>query len=174
MKDISKENSFKTPPGYFEGLSDQILKKIQEEDTGKLPKKEGFGVPENYFDQLEKDILTKTVQKETPVIKLKQYKSYFYAAAAIAAIFILVIGLEWNTTQTLNFDDLAEADITSYIESRDLELSNSEIAEVIPLANLEMDDFMESSVDSEQIMDYLEDSINDLDELNIDLNEEYQ
>lgn len=173
MKNISKKNSFKTPPGYFEGLSDQILSKIQEEDAEGLPEMEGFAVPDDYFDKVEKDILTKTVQKEGRVIQLRPYKSYFYAAAAIAVLFVLVIGIEWNSTQSLSFDDLAAADITSYIESKDMELSSSEIAEVVPLASLELDDFMDSTVDNEQIMDYLEESIDDLNELNIDLDEEF-
>ena len=174
MKKIPKKNVFKTPPGYFEGLSDRILDKMQDQDFEGLPKKEGFTVPDDYFEKVEEDVLSKTVRRETPVIKLRQYKSYFYAAAAIAAIFILVVGLEWNKTDPITFDDLAEMDITNYIETRDLELSSYEIAEVIPVSNLEIDDFMDSTVDDEQIMDYLEDTIDDLDELNIDLHEEFQ
>ncbi len=174
MKKIPKKNSFKTPPGYFEGLTERIQERMQEEDAQQFPKEEGFAVPDTYFDNLEKEILASTTQKETPVIQLSSYKKYLYTAAAIAAIFVLVIALPWNRSQTITFDDLAEVDITSYFESQELELSSYEIAEVIPVANLEIDEFMETGMDDEQIMDYLEDTIDDLDELNIDLDEAYQ
>jgi len=174
MKKIPKKNSFKTPTGYFEGLAERIQERMQEEDALKLPKEDGFAVPDTYFDDLKKEILANTTQKETPVIQLKPYKRYLYAAAAIAAILVLVIALPWNRAQTITFDDLADIDITSYFESQEMELSSYEIAEVIPVANLEIDEFMETGMDDEQIMNYLEDTIDDLDELNIDLDEAYQ
>ncbi|NNJ87942.1 MAG: hypothetical protein HKP53_00945 [Eudoraea sp.] len=174
MKKIPKKNSFKTPSGYFQGLTERIQERMQEEDAQKFPGKEGFAVPDTYFDNLDKEILASTTQKETPVIQLRPYKKYFYAAAAIAAIFVLVIALPWNRSQTITFDDLAEVDITSYFESQEMELSSYEIAEVIPVNNLDINEFMETGMDDEEIMDYLEDSIDDLDELNIDLDEAYQ
>ncbi len=174
MKKSFKKNSFKVPPGYFEGLTERIQKKMQEDDAQKFPKEDGFGVPDTYFDKLEKEILANTIEKETPVIQLRPYKRYLYAAAAIAAIFVLVMTLPWNRSQTITFDDLAEVDITSYFESQELELSSYEIAEVIPVANLDIDEFMETEMDDQQIMNYLEDTIDDLDELNIDLDEAYQ
>jgi hypothetical protein len=174
MKKIPKRTGFKTPPGYFEGLSERIQQRMQEEVGLKLPKEDGFAVPEAYFDDLEKKILKKTSGQETPVIQLRSYKNYLYAAAAIAAIFILVIGLQWNQSPTINFDDLGEGDITSYFESQELQLSSYEIAEVIPLANLDIDEFMETGMDDEHIMNYLEETIDDLDEFNINLDEAYQ
>ncbi len=174
MKEIPKKNNFKTPPGYFENLSDRILKKMDEEDTKGLPKKEGFSVPKGYFEGVEKDILQKALKPDTPVISLKRFRPFLYAAAAVAALFVLVIGLNRNSGDDLTFDDLAQADITSYIESRDLELSSYEIAEVIPVTQLEIEDFVDNGVDEEEILDYLEDSIDDLDELNFDTHEEFQ
>ena len=174
MKEIPKKNNFKTPPGYFENLSDRILKQMDEEDTKGLPKKEGFSVPKGYFEGVEKDILQKALKPDTPVISLKRFRPFLYAAAAVAALFVLVIGLNRNSGDDLTFDDLAQADITSYIESRDLELSSYEIAEVIPVTQLEIEDFVDNGVDEEEILDYLEDSIDDLDELNFDTHEEFQ
>lgn len=173
MKELPKKNGFKTPPGYFDSLADRILEKMEAQDKEVLPKTKDFSVPEGYFEQVEKDILSRVKKEETPVISLKNYRTYFYAAAAVAALFVLVIGLQWNKEEMLTFDDLAQVEINAYIESHDLELSTYEIAEVIPVNNLEIDDFMDTAVDREQIMDYLEDSIDDLDELNINLDEEF-
>ncbi|GGD58889.1 hypothetical protein [Muriicola marianensis] len=174
MKEIPKKNGFTTPPGYFEGLSERVLNKLEEKDTSALPSKEGFKIPEGYFDGLEEKIQDKTLQRETKVFTLKPFRPFLYAAAAIAVLVVLIIGLEKNNTSTPTFDDLAQAEITQYIESRDLELSSYELAEVLPVSELEIGDFMESSVDQDEILDYLEDSIDDLDELNIETHEEYQ
>ncbi len=174
MKEIPKKNNFKTPPGYFEGLSDRILNKLDEEDKAVMPEQEGFKVPDGYFEKVEKEILEKTLQKEARVIPLRGYRTYFYAAAAIAVLFVLVIGLVRNTDPDLSFDDLAQAEITRYIESRDLGLSSYEIAEVLPVTDLEIGDFVESGVENQEILDYLEDTIDDLEELNIDTHEEFQ
>ncbi len=174
MKEIPKKNNFKTPPGYFENLSDRILQKLDEEDSQGLPKKEGFTVPKGYFEKVDKNILDKALKPETPVIRLKRIRPFLYAAAAVAVLFVLVIGLNRNSGERLTFDDLAQAEITSYIESRDLELSSYEIAEVIPVGQLEINDFVDTGVDEGQILDYLEDSIDDLDELNFDTHEEFQ
>jgi hypothetical protein len=174
MKKTPKKNSFKTPPGYFEGLSDRIQERMQADAPGKFPETEGFKVPDGYFEQVQKDILAKSRNEDTPVITMRSYKNYFYAAAAIAAVFVLVFGLRWNRPQTISFDELADMDITSYFESRELDLSSYEIAEVVPVSDLDIEDFMDGGVEDAQIMDYLEDSIDDLEELNIDLNEEFQ
>ncbi len=174
MKEIPKKNSFKTPPGYFEGLSERILSKLDEKDAAGIPAKEGFTVPDGYFDGLEKKVLDKTLERETRVFTLKPFRPFLYAAAAVAVLFVLVIGLERSADTTPSFDDLAQADITQYIESRDLGLSSYEIAEVLPVTELEMEDFMETSVEQDVILDYLEDSIDDLDEFNIETHEDYQ
>ena len=174
MKKIPKRTGFKTPPGYFEGLAERIQDRMQEENASKFSKEEGFAVPEAYFENLEKKILKNSGVQETPVIQLRSYRNYMYAAATVAAIFVLVIGLQWNQSRTISFDDLGEGDITSYFESQELQLSSYEIAEVIPVTNLDINEFIESGMDDEHIMDYLEDTIDDLDEFNIDLDEAYQ
>lgn len=174
MKKIPKKNSFKTSDGYFEGVTDRILDRIKDDPSLSLPEADGFKVPDGYFNQLPGEIVSKLDESETPVIQLKSYRKYFYVAASIAAIFVIVIGLQWNKSQNLNFDDLANADITSYFETQELGLSSYEIAEVLPVDDIEMNEFMETAVDEENIMEYLEGSIDDLDELNIDINEEYE
>jgi len=174
MKKIPKKKSFKTPEGYFEGVTDRILDRIKDDPSLSLPEADGFKVPDGYFDQVPGEIVSKLDDSETPVIQLKSYRKYFYVAASIAAIFVIVIGLQWNKSQNLSFEDLASADITSYFETQELGLSSYEIAEVLPVDDIKMNDFMETDVDDENIMEYLEGSIDDLDELNIDFNEEYQ
>jgi hypothetical protein len=174
MKKIPKNNPFKTPEGYFEGLTDGILDRLRDEPGKEFPAREGFVVPDGYFEKAQHEIIAKTTASETAVIPLYPYKKFLYMAASVAAIAVIVIGLQWNRTEELTFEDLASSDITSYFDTNQVGLSSYELAEALPVGTLDLDTFMDTSVDKEHIMDYLEDSIDDLDELNIDLDEAYQ
>ncbi|MBT8263902.1 MAG: hypothetical protein HKN52_01905 [Eudoraea sp.] len=174
MKKTPKNSGFKTPEGYFEGVTDRILDRIKNEEGAGIPEKDGFTIPEGYMDTMQKEVLTKVKASETPVISLHPYRKHLLVAASIAAIFVLVIGLQWNDAQSITFDDLANADIETYFESREIGFTSYEIAEVIPVNTIDLNEFMETGVNDENIMEYLEDSIDDIEELNLELDEEYQ
>ncbi|WP_297702729.1 hypothetical protein [uncultured Eudoraea sp.] len=162
-----KNSGFKTPEGYFEGFTDDLLNKMSKEASS-LPTKDGFKVPEGYFDNLNKEVLEKVTEKETKVISLKAYKKYFYAAASVAAILILVLSIQWRDKSSFTFDDLARTDIEIYLEDSDLGLSSYELAEVLLTEEMEVSDILNSELDDENIIDYLEDNI---DELNLEIDE---
>ena len=126
------------------------------------------------MDTMQKEVLAKVKASETPVISLHPYRKHLLVAASIAAIFVLVIGLQWNDAQSITFDDLANVDIETYFESREIGFTSYEIAEVIPVNTIDLNEFMETGVNDENIMEYLEDSIDDIEELNLELDEEYQ
>lgn len=174
MKKIPKHNGFKTPEGYFDQVTDRILDRVKNEEGTGIPEKDGFTIPEGYMEKVQKEVLSKVTTPETRVISLRAYRKHLLVAASIAAIFVLVIGLQWNGANSITFDDLANADIETYFETRDIGFSSYEIAEVFPVTTIDLNEFMESGVNDENIMDYLEDSIDDLEELNIELDEEYQ
>jgi len=174
MKKLPKNTGFKTPEGYFEGVTDRMLDRIKNEEVAGFPEKDGFKIPEGYMEKVQKEVLSKVKTSETPVISLRDYRKHLLVAASIAAMFVLVIGLQWNGDKSITFDDLANADIETYFETRDIGFSSYEIAEVIPVTTTDLNEFMETGVNDENIMDYLEDSIDDLEELNIELDEEYQ
>jgi hypothetical protein len=174
MKKIPKNTGFKTPEGYFDEVTDRILDRIKNEEGAGIPEKDGFVIPEGYMDKMEKEVLSKVKTSETPVISLRPYRNHLLVAASIAAIFVLVIRLQWNDTKSITFDDLASTDIETYFETREIGFTSYEIAEVIPVNTIDLNEFMETGVDDENIMDYLEDSIDDLEELNLELDEEYQ
>ena len=93
MGKISKNDGFKTPEGYFEGLTDRILSKMEDESAD-LPKSDGFQVPDGYFDSVNKEILSKLERPEPKVVKLYPYKKLLYTAASIAAVLLIFIGLQ--------------------------------------------------------------------------------
>lgn len=162
-----KNTGFKTPKGYFEDFTDDLLNKMSKEASS-LPNKDGFKAPEGYFDNLNKEVLEKITEKESKVISLKSYRKYFYAAASAAAILILVFSIQWKNESSFTFDDLARTDIEIYLEDNDLGLSSYELAEVLLTEEFEVNDILNSELDDENIIDYLEDNI---DELNLEIDE---
>lgn len=167
MKEDHK-NKFKTPEGYFDSFHERLMDKINEEENeqGKsiIPKSDGFSVPEEYFDTF------KVETKEVKVVQLKSYKKFYYSAAAIAAIFILIFGLTWKTDAPITFEDLVSAEIDAYFETTELNMSTYEIAEVVSLNSLEVNDVLDNALKDENILEYLDENVEDIEDLNLDYN----
>lgn len=167
MKKRTKKEPFKTPDGYFEGFADRLMDRLSE-DSPVLPKKEGFKVPESYFDGLEAKLAEKVNPSETKVVQLRSYRKYYYIAASIAAIAVLVFTLQPKSSQGPSWDDLANSDIEAYFEDHEFDMTSSEIAEVLLLDQLELNDILEDQLNEETIIEYLDDHIDDLEDLNLE------
>ncbi|MBT8204708.1 MAG: hypothetical protein KJO20_04975 [Eudoraea sp.] len=166
-----KKEGFKLPEGYFEGLTDRILERVAE-DTSDLPQKEGFTVPEGYFDSLNERVRANTSSGEDPkVVRLNPWKKYYFVAASIAALIVIVIGFRLSQAENYTFSDLANAELESYLNETDLGLTSYEIAEVLPIEELEVNDILDTALNEESIIDYLDENVEDLDELNIEYDE---
>ncbi len=166
MEASNKKNPFKTPEGYFENFTDGLMDKLNQE-KGNLPMEDGFVVPENYFNGLHKKIQEKLNPEETKVVQLNPWKEYYIAAASIAAILIVFFGLNWNFQQEISFEDLASTDIENYFESIELGLTTYEIAELLPVDELEINDILENQFDEENVIDYLNDNVDTIEDLNL-------
>ena len=168
-----KKNSFNTPEGYFDNFNDRLMDRIKNEEavetTSLIPKSDGFVVPDAYFDEVTPAVLSKTVAKETKVIQFKPNRNFYYSVAAVAAIFILIFSLTWNSNpEPITFDDLANAEIESYLENTDFEMTSYEIAEVVSLEEMELADMLGDDFEDDIIMEYLDENIEDIKELNLD------
>lgn len=170
MEELNKNNPFKTPKKYFEEFDARLKEKLSEAESG-IPSKEGFAVPEDYFETVQVKILDQLNAKETKVIPLNSYKKYYYAAASIAALAVMIVGLNWNSKKDLSFESVAEAEIENYFETNDYDLSAYEMAEVIPFSELEINDILSNGFNEDNLVDYLNENTEDLDELNL---EEYE
>ena len=175
MNNSNKNNGFKTPEGYFDNLNERLMEKLSEEDSI-IPKQDGFGLPQGYFDGLSEKIISQVKQKESKVIRLNtpdsyRARKYYFAAASVAAVVLLIFGLNRGSSEEMTFDDLASADIEDYFESNELGLSSYEIAEVIPVDELEINDILENQLDEDNVIEYLNDNIDDFEELNLDSDE---
>lgn len=155
MNEIPENNGFKTPENYFETFSSRLLTQVALED--KVSKDSGFKTPDGYFDGLNAKILQKVKKKEPKVISLLSFKKYYYAASAVAAVFLFFIVLKFNVqTDTISFQDIADVDIESYFNEHDLGLSTYDLAEIVPVDQLEIQDIVETSILEEQIVNYLD------------------
>ncbi len=171
------EHNFKTPEGYFDSFHDRLIQKMnqdgEKEELSFLPKSDGFVTPKNYFETLEPQILLKVGKKETKVITLKSYRRYFYGAAAIAAVFLVFFGLNLRSDDSVAFEDLASTEIDAYLEYNEIDLSSYELAELVSIEESELTDVVETPLESENILEYLDENIEDIDELNLNF-EEYE
>ncbi|MDE3740753.1 hypothetical protein [Maribacter polysaccharolyticus] len=172
MKKADNHKNFKTPEGYFEGFTDRLLDRIATNESPEkgsvLPKSDGFGVPDNYFEELNAKIKAKLDQDETKVIKLNPRRNYlYYAAASIAVLVLLTIGIRISRTTEPTFESLAKSDIEDYFESSDFGFSTYEIAEVLPIDDLEVSDILENQFADEYIIDYLDENLENFEELNL-------
>ena len=172
MNKNNNKKSFKIPKGYFEGFSDRLLDRMSnasgDPKSSLLPESDGFSLPDGYFDSLNERILDKLNDDTPKVIALQsRRKLYYYAAAAVAAVVLLAIGLGTNNTVDPTFESLAKSEIENYLEYNDLGLTTYEIAEVIPVDELDISDIMDDELDEENIIDYLDNNIENIEELNL-------
>lgn len=171
MNKKDKHSGFKTPEGYFEGFNESLRDKLKGESSV-IPKNEGFNVPVGYFEGLNQNILTKIKVDESKIIPLNPYKRYYFTAIAVAASLFLIIGLQWKKEEVYTFDNLAASDIESYFEFHDYGMSSYEIAEIMPIDNINIQDMLQKEIKDENIADYLNDNIDMFEDLNLE-NDEY-
>jgi len=165
MEKKMSNKHFKVPEGYFENFKDKLSERLAVDD---VDKKEGFTVPDGYFEDLNKKIQTNLEDTPSKVIRLFPKRHYYMVAAAIAAIVVMVLGWQWNNSTNLSIDNLAETDIENYFEDHEFGLSSYELAEVLPIENVEVSDILDTPINENLIIDYLDNEIDNLNELNLD------
>ncbi|BDW91232.1 MULTISPECIES: hypothetical protein [Flavobacteriaceae] len=168
-----KKNSFNTPKGYFEDFNSRLMDKIKKEEAGHteslIPKHDGFSVPEGYFDEISSSVASELNTKETKVIPLIANKKLYYTVAAVAAIFVLIFSLNQSSSaEPISFDDLASSDIEAYLENTDLEMTTYEIAEIIPLKDIELNNIFNEVLEDDAILDYLDENVDEIEHLYLD------
>ncbi len=170
MEKLNNKNPFKTPEGYFEDISKGLTKRLSEKGID-IPENEGFIVPNSYFEDVHENILKKLDAEEAKVIQLHPYKKLYYAAASIAAVAMVVLFLNQNTSKAITFEDIANSDIENYFEDNDLDFSTYEIAEVVPVDDLEIGDILSNELNQDMILNYLDNNTENFEELNMDYDE---
>lgn len=167
MKIPKKHNPFTTPETYFDAFAKNLKTRLKEAAPN-ASKETGFNVPKNYFDKLPKVINENLHGTDSKVIQLKPKKLYFMAVASVAASLLLFFGLNWNKSQEASWKNVVNTDIENYFDTNGLGLTSYEIAEVISVDDLEITDFLETQLKEEHIVDYLNEHIDNFEELNLE------
>ncbi len=168
-----QKNKFKTPEGYFESFNERLMNRIEAKKDDSIseiiPKTDGFAVPKKYFEEVGQNIKQK-IGHGPKVISLRSYRKFYYAAASIAALFVLVLAWNWDNTSEpiIGFEDLASAEIDSYFENNDLGLTSYELAEVIDVEEINVLDMTNEAIADEEILEYLDENVDEFDDLNLD------
>ena len=146
------------------------MKRFHDNDTG-IPKTDGFVAPPSYFDDIHKNIQEKLDVSEVKIINLHRYKKYYFAAASVAALAVLFFALNRNKSEEIKFNDIANSDIENYFEDYSSDFSSYEIAEVLPVDELEIADLMTTALSDEIILNYLDNNTDEFEELNLEYDE---
>ncbi|PIF01298.1 MAG: hypothetical protein CR994_01705 [Maribacter sp.] len=172
MGKTDDKKGFKVPEKYFERFTGHLMESISTSKDDRhdplLPRSGGFKIPDAYFEGLHSKIRTKLKEDESKVATLDPWRKYLYLTAASVAIMILLtVAIRLDQSPELTFESLASSDIEDYFERTDIGFSTYEIAEVVPVDNLEVSDILEYRIDNGDIIDYLDDTIDTIEELNL-------
>ncbi|WP_026808880.1 hypothetical protein [Arenibacter latericius] len=166
MKKAVKNNGFGVPDGYFKDFSDQLFAKMDSEKID-YTKGNDFRVPDGYFDTLTDKVLNKLEKEEKQNVPVFSLKKYYYIAASIAAVLLLVIVLQWKNQSTSNTYIIANSDIEDYFELNGWGVSSYDIADMFPENEMDLTGLLDPQLDNESVIDYLNDNITDIEELNL-------
>lgn len=161
--DKIKNSGYKIPKGYFDGLEDQVLVKMQSEKTLNKISSAGFSLPDDYFDTFETSVLNKLAKPETKVVNLFSRRSLIYissVAAALILAFTLFINNETGSEE-FNYELVSDYIIDEGIDSYDLAALLTE--EELSTMDLEIysnsyqtdsvEDYLLENMDFEEIID---------------------
>lgn len=162
----SSNSGFKVPEDYFGNIEDKVLDKVAGSESSNIPVMEsGFIVPEDYFKGLDQIILEK-VAKKPKVIRLVK-KEYIFYAAAVAALFVLMIGDFFKTspTPTLGWEDVEISAMENYIdegyEMGYIKLNTSDYSDYVPNGENLVDEEDFNKINSDAALDYLDENLED-------------
>lgn len=163
----TQNSGFKVPGDYFGSFEEKMMRKLENEESATIPLKgKTFSVPDTYFDSLEDKIIAKTNVSEPRVVSLFR-KEYIYYAAAVAAIFVLMLGnfFQTGTNQPIGWDDIEISALENYIdegyEMGYIELNSADVSDFVFEDGKLIDDSDFNTVNSDAVFDYIDENIED-------------
>lgn len=162
-KSYRKDPGFSVPPNYFEELERELLDMVQHPESEKILdniESSGFKVPEDYFESFEIKSPGE-ISQEPKIIQLFK-KEYMLYAASIAAIIIALAGsLYINPAPVDSWDNIELSVLENYIDDNNIDLSTTEISGFLFNDGIVVEDSNFSEVNSEAMLDYLEENVED-------------
>ncbi|MUP47148.1 hypothetical protein E0K83_15520 [Gramella sp. BOM4] len=162
------KSGFRVPEDYFESFDSNMMDRLKEISSFELPDNgKPFKVPAGYFDDLDSRILNKLNEEPKSRVVSLFRKEYLYYAAAVAAIFVLMLGnfYQVEATEELGWDDIEISVMENYIdegyEMGYIDLNALDYSEFISKDGTLIDDSDFKNVSSQDALDYLDENMED-------------
>lgn len=155
MKARKGTGGFKVPEGYFGKLSQRLQDDSVKAGQPVWPEEAGFQMPEGYLESFETRLRAR-MEAQTGKVRRLRFAHVGWAVAAAAAITIILVLRPSAQEAPAAFEDLASNEISLYLETGFEELNAYELAEVLPMDEIAMEDVLESLPEEEHILDYLD------------------
>ena len=144
-------------------MKQKILKELKQLNSplANLKKTDVYDINEDYFDKMQKSVLSKVgeTKKDVKIIKIFSFRRIMSIAAAV----IILIAATFVITQNLpNNNELANENLYEYLIENVDDIDNEMFAIVLNENDLLFED--EESLFDDEINEYLENSIDDLTE----------
>ena len=184
-----KHRGFQLPGGYFEQFPERLQQRLQQESdmahtvkrsmTGEQADRgsggpdlsgSGFRVPEGYFRDFEQRLEARIRRESShgsPEPKVFRIRQRLLAWAGGMAAAILLALLFWPAPdgKNLDFGDLAKSEIETYLEIGYDDATAYELAEELSFERLEMEDVMDTGTREQQLLEYLNNEPEVLDDI---------
>lgn len=140
----SQRKGFHVPEDYFDSLDDKFMNRMNQGS------KKGFRVPENYFTDFE--VTPPKISEHQGAVRLKrpQVKRLIWIAAAASILLFVGVNYTSNDASKLDWNELNQSEIVSWIESDLSGLDAYDLAEAYPEAELS-----ETTISNEELNTYL-------------------
>ena len=187
MMEKKEQFGFRVPEGYFKSLPDRLEQRLKlEKQPGSGQQsanpntdepyaeasttETGFRVPEAYFDTFGERLQQRLDAPSSRVFRLNPRWAAWAVGVAAAAVVALLV---WpaSVSPAIEFSDLADAEIENYLEVGYEDASAYELAESLPAEDLEMNDLIDTRPAEGQLLDFLDNNPEVLEELILDEDE---
>lgn len=153
---------FKTPPGYFENLEEEICNTLSLTETLEDKKTTGFVTPRSYFEDLEHELLEGITQHKKPKVRSLFNKELLLYAASIAAIVLALASTFYlNPKTTTSWENIQLSVIEDYINDNNIDFSTSEISNYIFAEGYVVDESDLNDLNASAMIDYLDENMED-------------
>ncbi|MDY8137244.1 hypothetical protein [Aquimarina sp. 2201CG5-10] len=154
----TNKSGFKVPDNYFEDFEKNILASLPTQNESHLSdnKNTGFKVPDDYFAKFD-DNLSKKIDAEKSsgkVISIFSKRNILYFSS-IAAMIAIILTVYTSKDKEFDFNKIDVADIQSYFDEGNVELSDNEIASLLDEDISFAETFNDQSIDEEELIEYL-------------------
>ncbi|TPN85094.1 hypothetical protein [Aquimarina algicola] len=161
-KNNNHKSGFKVPKDYFESFEHRLSENTDfvistKQSSSEKQSESGFVIPDNYLNSLTEEILntSNTEKPKNKVIPLYNNRKLLMAIS-VAATIAIIFTTTFLKKDTLTIDDIEIADIYTYFDEGNIDMSNSEMIALLAedMDNTELFD-EDIIINDESLLEYI-------------------